>query len=271
MKKTICSVLFLAGIFSFFTGCSNKEASLPDYVKDSMSLVWAEEFDYEGSPDSSKWSYSLGNVNGWGNGEIQKYTDSLENVNVHDGVCTITALRDGNSNRWTSARIKTEHKAKWTGGYIEVRAKLPSGTGTWPAIWMMPEAMKYGNWPRSGEIDIMEHVGFDRDVVHGTIHTKAFNHKIETQKTRHDRLRGATKDFHTYAVYWTQDVIRWVYDGKTFYEFENTGNGWEEWPFDHPFYMILNVAIGGSWGGQKGIDKKLNSASMDIDYVRVYQ
>ena len=271
MKKIIFSAFMLMGFASILMGCKEKEAPLPEYVKQTMNLVWSDEFDYEGKPDDSKWNYSIGNLNGWGNGEIQKYTDKSENVNVHNGVCTITALREGKSNRWTSARIKTEHKGKWTGGYIEVRANLPEGVGTWPAIWMMPEANRYGQWPRSGEIDIMEHVGFDKERVHATIHTKSFNHKIGTQKTRSDILKGATKGFHTYAVYWTQDVIRWVYDGETFYEFQNTGNGWEEWPFDHPFYLILNIAIGGTWGGQQGIDKELKKATMDIDFVRVYQ
>lgn len=271
MKKILSITTAVLGLSLMLAGCGAKEAPLPDYVSENMSLVWSDEFDYQGKPAEDKWDYSLGNLNGWGNGEIQKYTDKSENVNVHDGVCTITALRAPKSNNWTSARIKTEHKASWTYGYIEVRAKLPEGVGTWPAIWMMPDYTKYGSWPRSGEIDIMEHVGYDRDVIHGTIHTKAFNHKINTQKTKHDRLKGATKDFHTYAVYWTEDVIRWVYDGKTFYEVENPHATWEEWPFDHPFHLIINIAMGGSWGGQQGIDKNLTKAVMDIDYVRVYQ
>lgn len=271
MKKIVFSALMVIGLSLIFTGCKDKEAPLPEYVKQTMSLVWADEFEYEGKPDESKWSYSIGNQNGWGNGEIQKYTDKPENVNVHKGICTITALREGKSNRWTSARMKTEHKGFWDRGYIEVRAKLPEGVGTWPAIWMMPEANRHGQWPRSGEIDIMEHVGFDKDRVHATVHSKAFNHKQGNQKTRSDILEGATKKFHTYAVYWIDDVIRWVYDGETFYETENPHMSWEEWPFDHPFYLILNVAIGGTWGGQQGIDKKMTKAAMEVDYVRVYQ
>ena len=271
MKKIVFPALMVIGLSVIFTGCKDKEAPLPEYVKQTMSLVWADEFEYEGKPDESKWSYSIGNQNGWGNGEIQKYTDKPENVNVHKGFCTITALREGKSNRWTSARMKTEHKGFWDRGYIEVRAKLPEGVGTWPAIWMMPEANRHGQWPRSGEIDIMEHVGFDKDRVHATVHSKAFNHKQGNQKTRSDILEGATKKFHTYAVYWTDDVIRWVYDGETFYETENPHMTWEEWPFDHPFYLILNVAIGGTWGGQQGIDKKMTKAAMEVDYVRVYQ
>lgn len=269
MKKKI-SVLFVFASCALLSACKEKD-TLPDYVRQNMSLVWSEEFDYQGRPDEGKWAYSMGNLNGWGNGEIQKYTDKKENVNVHKGICSITALREGKSNMWTSARIKTEHKASWQGGYIEVRARLPQGVGTWPAIWMMPEANRHGQWPRSGEIDIMEHVGFDKDRVHASIHTKAFNHKIGTQKTYSDVIKGATKNFHTYGLYWTEDLIRWVYDGQAFYEVENPKQTWAEWPFDQPFYLILNVAMGGTWDGQKGIDKKLTKATMDVDYVRVYQ
>lgn len=271
MKKMFFLLFIVTGFSVLFSSCKEKKSFLPDYVKNSMSLVWSDEFEKNGKLDENKWSYSIGNLNGWGNGEIQKYTDNIKNICVQNGICKITALREGKSNRWTSARIKTEHKGFWNGGYIEVCAKLPEGIGTWPAIWMMGESNKYGQWPRSGEIDIMEHVGFDKNRVHATIHSKAFNHKNGNQKTKSDILKGATNSFHTYAVYWTEDIIRWVYDGQTFYEVENPHKSWEEWPFDHNFYLILNVAIGGTWGGQQGIDKKLNKATMEVDYVRVYR
>ncbi len=269
MKRFFLSALAIGAVVLAMTGCSDRKVK--SGVPEGMNLVWNDEFDVDGKPDASKWTYSLGNLNGWGNGEIQKYTDKPENVTVHDGVLEINALRAPKSNSWTSARIKTEHLAHWDHGYIEVSAKLPSGVGTWPAIWMLPEGPRYGGWPRSGEIDIMEMVGFDLDEIHTTVHTKAFNHKINTQKTTHAKVKGTTKKFHTYAIDWNQDRIRWLVDGEEFYVFENPHVSWEEWPFDTPFHLIMNIAIDGSWGGQKGVDPKLEKATMLVDYVRVYQ
>lgn len=261
------SVLVLL-ISSFFFSCADRQEKQGTEIVSGMNLVWSDEFDYEGAPDPEKWDYSVGG-HGWGNGEIQKYTNSRDNSYVKDGVLCISAKNEGGL--WTSARLKTQYKGSWTYGYIEVRAKLPKGRGTWPAIWMMPEFDKYGGWPRSGEIDIMEHVGYEQDVIHTTVHTASFNHKKNTQKTRYAPVKNVSKKFHTYAVYWTPSSIEWLVDGETFFTFENSGNGIPEWPFDHPFYLILNVAIGGSWGGQQGIDEKLKSAEMLVDYVRVYQ
>ncbi len=153
------------------SGQAPADSSIPKGLK----LVWSDEFDVDGAPDPTKWDYSIGG-NGWGNGEIQKYTDKRENSFVKGGKLTIVASND--KGLWTSARLKTQYKGDWTYGYIEVRAKLPKGVGTWPAIWMMPTSEVYGAWPRSGEIDIVEHVGYDQDKVHTTIHTGAYNHRI---------------------------------------------------------------------------------------------
>lgn len=136
---------------------------------------------------------------------------------------------------------------------------------------MMPATDTYGSWPASGEIDIMENVGFDPDKIHTSIHTKSFNHRIGTQKTRSAYIKGVSSDFHTYAVEWTPKAVFWYVDDKPFYSFENTGNGSAEWPFDKPFDIILNVAMGGTWGGMQGMDPALTRADMLVDYVRVYQ
>ncbi|MCX7949275.1 MAG: glycoside hydrolase family 16 protein [Treponemataceae bacterium] len=238
------------------------------WVPAGYRLVWQDEFDYTGAPDENKWGYSTGG-NGWGNAEVQFYTDKRTNSFVDKGRLVIRALNEGGM--WTSARLKTQYKADWTYGYIEVRAKLPKGVGTWPAIWMLPTFDKYGGWPRSGEIDIMEHVGFDPEVVHTSVHTLAYNHKNGTHKTASAKIEGVTDGFHVYALEWTAQYLQWYIDGKPFFRFENEGKSFAEWPFDIPFYLIMNIAIGGSWGGQTGIDPNLKEAVMEVDYVRVYQ
>lgn len=282
MKKTLWNMTVLTGIaiLGVLMISCKKEPPKPAYddsaksaVPETMTLVWSDEFDYEGSPDPDKWDYRIGNINGWGNAEIQKYTKNPENVFVKDGVLTITALKNNpKSNNWTSAAVKTQYKAFWDHGFVEVRAKLPEGVGTWPAIWMMPNGDKYGNWPRSGEIDIMEMVGFDLNTIVTTLHTQAFNHKIGTQKTRSAQVFDTVNYYHTYAVDWNKDHMTWYVDGEEFYSVKNEwGDSHNEWPFDIPFYLMMNIAMGGSWGGEKGIDPELSSARMIVDYVRVYQ
>ncbi|MDR0785775.1 MAG: glycoside hydrolase family 16 protein [Treponema sp.] len=249
----------------FFPACTGKNVSA---VPEGKTLVWSDEFDQDGAPDSDKWNYSVGG-NGWGNAELQTYTNKRENSEVRKGILSITARND--NGRWTSARLKTQYKAGWKYGYLEVRAKLPEGRGTWPAIWMLPVGDKYGGWPRSGEIDVIEHVGFDQDRIHATVHTRAFNHRLNTQKSASAVVKGVSSAFHVYAIEWTPQWIQWYVDGELIFRFENSGEGVAEWPFDIPFYLILNVAIGGTWGGEKGIDPKLQDATMQVDYVRVYQ
>lgn len=263
MRKYIFIFTLSAIIFASCSSTQKKEN-----IPDGYSLVWADEFDVDGAPDTTKWDYSTGG-NGWGNAEVQFYTDKRDNSFVKNGKLHIVAKKDGS--KWTSARLKTQYKGDWTYGYIEIRAKLPEGVGTWPAIWMMPRGDKYGTWPRSGEIDIMEHVGFDPDIIHTSIHTSAYNHKIGTHRTQYKHIKNVSKKFHTYAVKWEENFIEWYVDGELFYRFDNEHKTVAEWPFDIPFYLILNIAIGGSWGGQQGIDPKLTEAQMLIDYVRVYQ
>ncbi len=245
-----------------------QEAAPVSNVPADLALAWSDEFDLDGAPDPSKWDYSLGG-NGWGNQELQNYTSDAKNAYVKKGMLHIVARKE--DGLWKSARLKTEGKAEWKYGYFEIRAKLPKGIGTWPAIWMLPRYAKYGNWPRSGEIDIMEHVGFDPEVIVTTAHTKAYNHRIGTQKSASRKVEGAQDGFHTYAVDWREDSITWYIDGVEAYRFDNERATTAEWPFDIPFHLIMNVAIGGSWGGQQGVDSRLKTAEMTVDYVRVYQ
>lgn len=248
---------------------------LPSLVQaQSWQLVWADEFDYTGLPDPTKWSYDIG-ANGWGNQESQYYTENrLENARVENGSLIIEARRElFSGSSYTSARLVSRGKGDWTYGRIEARAILPSGRGTWPAIWMLPTERIYGNkdWPDVGEIDIMEHVGFDPERVHGSIHVDRYNGLEGTHKTASKTIAGSLSQFHVYAIEWTPKHIRFLIDDVLYFRYDNESRGWTTWPFDNPFHLILNIAVGGTWGGQQGIDDSIFPAQMLIDYVRVYE
>lgn len=233
--------------------------------------TWQDEFDYAGRPNPAKWGYDLGGK-GWGNNELQNYTDRLDNASVGAGVLSIVAKKEAMAgSRYTSARLVSRGKGDFLYGRFEIRAKLPSGRGTWPAIWMLPTDGAYGGWPQSGEIDIMEHVGFDPDKVHVSVHTGAYYHKIGTHKTSTKMVAGAMTGFHRYRVDWTPYAVRGYIDDEQVYEFVNEGAGPAVWPFDKRFHLLLNIAVGGDWGGQKGVDDAIFPARMQIDYVRVYR
>lgn len=233
--------------------------------------LWADEFDNTGAPDPAKWGYDIGG-SGWGNNELQYYTNSTNNAKVENGKLSIIARQEslGGMN-YTSARLTSRGKGDFTYGRIEVKAKLPAGRGTWPAIWMLPTDMAYGAWPKSGEIDIMEHVGYDPGNVHFSIHTEAYNHLINTQKTSTQFIATAITDFHKYRVDWTPYAVRGYYDDQQVFAFINEGLGYSKWPFDKKFHLILNLAIGGNWGGAQGVDNSIFPATMEVDYVRVYR
>lgn len=251
----------------------------PQSKPKSWKLVWSDEFDYNGLPNPSKWNYDVGG-HGWGNKELQNYTERRkENARVENGVLVIEARRDGNDgNPYTSARLVTKGKGDWTYGRIEVRAKLPSGRGTWPAIWMLATKRSYGAgyWPDNGEIDIMEHVGYDPDVIHFSAHTKAYHHSIGTQKSAKTTIDSARSDFNVYAVEWTPQEIRWYVNDRQYFKFDNEklsnpAADNKQWPFDKPFHLLLNLAVGGTWGGAHGVDDSIWPQRMEVDYVRVYQ
>lgn len=239
-------------------------------------LIWADEFDYSGYPDNSKWDYDLGNgcpqLCGWGNNERQYYTNDLHNVRVENGLLIIEAHQRADSARpYTSARLVTRGKAQWKYARIEVRARLPKGRGTWPAIWMLPTDWAYGGWPASGEIDVMEHVGFDPGVIHGTIHTEVYNHMKKTQKEGIVHVADAQEGFHVYSVNWSENTIEFFVDNKRYHSVVRSPNDtFREWPFDQRFYLILNIAVGGFWGGRQGIDDSILPQRMEVDYVRVF-
>lgn len=235
-------------------------------------LVWSDEFDYTGLPDSSKWSYDTGG-DGWGNNELQYYTaNRAENARVENGLLVLEARKEAIEGRsYSSARLVSRQKGDWQYGMIEVRAQLPQGRGIWPAIWMLPTDWQYGDWPRSGEIDIMEFVGYAPDSIYGSVHTESFNHVKGTQSTGGVFMPDQGKAFHVYAIAWEKNSIRFFFDGREYHRFDNNHQGWQAWPFDQRFHLLLNIAVGGNWGGKNGIDENIFPQRMLVDYVRVYQ
>jgi beta-glucanase (GH16 family) len=239
-------------------------------LKDNYKLVWSDDFDGTGTPDPSLWTYDVGGQ-GWGNNELQFYTRARqENARRENGKLVIEARRENWENRqYTSARLLS--KTSWQYGKVEVRAKLPEGLGTWPAIWMLA-ATNPLKWPDDGEIDIMEHVGYDPGRIHGTVHCKDYNHTIGTQKANQIMVPDFATAFHTYQLEWDKDSIRVGMDNKHYFRFgREAGKGYGAWPFDNKFYLILNIAVGGNWGGQKGVDSTIWPRRMEVDWVKVYQ
>lgn len=234
---------------------------------DCSHLIWDDEFNTAGAPATDKWDYDTGG-GGWGNNELETYTNTRTNSWVDNGKLYIKAVKTNNS--WTSARLVTRQKGDWLYGRIEVKAKLPSGKGTWPAIWMLPADWAYGSWPLSGELDIMEHVGYNPGVIYGTAHTGAYNSPMGTQKGSNTSVPDAMTTFHVYAIEWDAKRIRWYVDDQLYYTFSNEHKTYKEWPFDKRFHLLLNIAIGGDWGGAQGIDPNLTEATMEVEYVRVY-
>ena len=244
-------------------------------VNDSIeyTLVWSDEFD-SSDIDMSKWSYDVGTGDwGWGNGEAQYYTSNSNNSFIEDGKLIIQALLQnyGGAN-YTSARMVTKNKGDWRYGRIEVRAKLPAGTGTWPAIWMLPTDYVYGGWPNSGEIDIMEHVGFDPGRIHGTAHTDLYNWFDGSPPPGGSMIvSDFNSEFHDYILEWTENNLKWFVDGNQYFTYTNNNQGWSRWPFDQYFHLLLNIAIGGTWGGEQGIDDSIFPVRLEVDYVRVFE
>jgi beta-glucanase (GH16 family) len=231
--------------------------------------VWVDEFNST-TVDGSKWTFETGG-NGWGNNELQYYTSGA-NATTTGGILNITAKKEVFSgNQYTSTRMITKGKGDWLYGRFEVRAKVPKGRGTWPAIWMLPSDNSYGTWPASGEIDIMEHVGYDMNKIHSSVHTSAYNHTRGTQKTATKIIADASDSFHIYRVDWTPFAVKGYIDNVGYFEFKNENSGFAAWPFNKNFHLILNVAVGGNWGGAQGIDDTVFPASLAIDYVKVYK
>jgi beta-glucanase (GH16 family) len=248
-------------------------------------LVWAEEFNYTGLPDTTKWSYEEGLVR---NKEAQYYTRSRkENAWVQDGYLTITARKEAFGNRlyingntdwrkkdslaaYTSAAIITKNKVSWKYGRIEVRARVPKGKGVWPAIWMLGDNIDQTGWPKCGEIDILEYVGFEPDHIYGTVHFSDTASGKHTAKGNRIIIKDPFDDFHLYTMEWDQTQIKIYCDNRLFHVFDTEQAGKSENnPFRNPHYLLINLALGGSWGGQ--IDEDILPQQFILDYVRVYQ
>ena len=243
------------------------------------TLVWSDEFDTDGLPDASKWDYDTDrNAVGWFNNELQYYArNRLENSRVEGGRLIITARKeqlssapDYGGQRYTSARLVTRGKASWTNGFYEVRAKMPCGHGTWPAIWTLGTG---GRWPEDGEIDILEQTGQNKTQVLGTVHTRAYNYvngSLGVGRGASTPVPDACSAFHNYQLTWSADRIEIGVDGSVYMVFDNPKTGDTRiWPFDNPQYLILNLAIGGDLGGT--VDPAFTTQQMEVEHVRVYR
>lgn len=241
----------------------------------SWNLVWADEFDQpDGSaPDPTKWNHQQGG-SGWGNGELQHYSDSTENSYIQDGMLVIQANEEYMLGRdYTSARLTTQFKGDWMYGRFEIRAKLPNTQGIWPAFWLLPSRGVYGSGTAGGEIDIMEMIGSEPNRAYGTLH---FGNPPERASNSYDLPHGKaySDDFHIFALEWGSNEIRWYVDDKLFHSatewFTSTKNASYPAPFDQNFYLIVNVAVGGTWPGNPDTSSVFPQM-MYVDYVRVYQ
>ncbi|MDA0684224.1 MAG: glycoside hydrolase family 16 protein [Bacteroidetes bacterium] len=261
-------------------GCDSSsdtaEEETPIDAPPGWSLVWNDEFNGS-SIDATKWNHEV-NANGGGNNELQYYTARKKNSFVENGHLVIEAheerFTDVEGTRdYTSARMTTRGRGDWTYGRFEIRARLPKGQGIWPAIWMMPTASEYGGWAASGEIDIMEIIGSQPDLLHGTLHFGGTHPNNQSSGASYQLPAGSlSSDFHTYAVEWQEGEIRWyiddvLYSTKTEW---NSANGPYPAPFDKDFFIILNVAVGGNWPGSPNAST-LFPQRMEVDFVRVYE
>lgn len=279
MKYNFLFFIFSISLLFFLSCCSKKTVTsiinnpspTPVPVATTYQLVWSEEFDKDGLPDSTKWGYDVGG-NGWGNNELEYYTNArLENARVVNGNLIIEARKESFSGRnYTSARLLTKNKAQWTYGKFDIKAKLPKGTGMWPAIWLL-SANDPLHWPDDGELDIMEEVGFNQNVIYGTAHNKLYNGANGQQKGGNTLVPDADNAFHIYSLEWTTNQVVWSVDSVPYFTYADPGLGFGGWPYANDFFMILNIAVGGNWGGQKGVDDSIFPQQMVIDYVRVYQ
>lgn len=234
--------------------------------------VWSDEFNTPGLPDSTKWSYEVGMIR---NNELQYYTDKrFENARIDDTTLVIEALKEtqfGNGSTCTSASLISQRKGDWKYGKIEVSAKIPTGKGTWPAIWMMPTNSEYGGWAKSGEIDIMENIGFKPNDIYFTCHYEGIDGSGHGSSGTNRAFSQPYSKFLKYAIIWSPEKIEWYVDDVLYHTYRKTDEDHKVWPFNKEFYLILNLAIGGDWGGQQGIDYALFPKKFYIDYVRVYQ
>jgi beta-glucanase (GH16 family) len=256
MKRlTLYTLPFI--LFIFF----NQRAT--SQINKKYKLIWSDEFNYTGKPDSSKWGYNLG-AGGWGNNEAEYYTNRIDNATVKNGTLKIIAKKEKyDSSEYTSARLLTKNKFSFTYGKVVARAKIPFGKGTWPAIWMLGANDETVGWPDCGEIDIMEHAGNRLNKIYGTLHYPG--HSGGEADGSIIMVKNVTTTFHIYSVEWDSAAVNISVDGRLIHSVVNSG----KIPFNHNFFLIMNVAMGGGFGGT--IDTAFKSAAMEVDYIRVYQ
>jgi beta-glucanase (GH16 family) len=278
LRKPVAMAVIACLLITCFSACSKKEENkgiLIDNDMDdpassdaSLKLVWSEEFNAT-TIDASKWNFEV-NGDGGGNGEAQYYTDRSSNAAIKDGNLVITAVKESYQGKsYTSARLTTAKKGEFKYGRIEARAKLPKGRGMWPAIWLLSNTVPL-NWPHTGELDIMEAVGYRPDTVFSTIHSTSSGYGNWLP------VPNSSTVYHTYSADWTADTVKFFVDKTLVSSYANehlpdATAAANQWPFDHPFFIILNVAVGGAWGGIQGIDDTIFPQSMSVDWVRVYQ
>lgn len=234
-------------------------------VTNAATLIWSDEFNIDGAPDSKKWGYDIGTGSGgWGNNELEYYTNRTDNAVVSGGILKIIAKKEAYAgSNYTSARLLTKDKFSFKYGKVEARAKLPAGVGTWPAIWMLGNNINTVSWPVCGEIDIMEHIGVNLNKIYGTLHHPGHSGGNADGKTV--MISNATTEFHKYTMEWNEISIKFAVDDTVFYTFTNNAS----LPFNQNFFLLLNFAMGGNFGG--AVDPAFSSATFEIDYIRVYQ
>ena len=239
------------------------------YVEgEGSTATWSEEFNYNGVVDSDTWTHEIGNGDwGWGNGEYQYYTSSLNNSIVEDGVLKISAKKEDVAGyEYTSARIVSRDKFEFQYGRVDIRAKLPTGAGTWPALWLLGSNHYEIGWPECGEIDIMEHWGHNPTVIAGSIHTPMSHGDTWTKGTIN--ISDYHEEFHIYSIDWNENRIQFLVDDELYYTYAPSPKDSENWPFDQEMFFILNVAMGGHWFD---VDPQFNESTMEVDYIRIYQ
>ena len=270
-KERTGEVVIMSGTARKYIPFLQAEAPNPYPAPEGYELVWQDEFNEGSELNAEDWTHEV-----WGKGTVNDEKQYYVN-HLTPGGAKVTEIKDGKllinclmeDGKVYSGRVYAKVKQGWTYGYIEASIKLPKGKGTWPAFWMMP--VNFTSWPADGEIDIMEEVGGHPNYVSSSLHANAHVHSNGTQVTHEMYLEGAEDDFHTYAIEWTHDNITTYVDGQVQLSYDNRGLGRDDWPYDDPFYIILNLAWGGTWGGTYGIDESALPTTMEIDYVRVFQ
>lgn len=266
--RQISRIVLALVLVSMLAACSGASTAAKITPPPGYRLVWSDEFDGE-KIDTQNWTYDIG-AGGWGNGEAEYYTDRSENARIENGLLVIEARQEKyDSAYYTSARLKTKGLQNFQYGRIEARLKVPAGKGMWPAFWMLGSTFDGTNWPDCGEIDIMEYIGKEPDLIMGTAHGPGYSGALGISKWNRQTFDIAD-DFHTYAIEWQEGQIDWYFDGTLYHTVKRADVGEREWVFDQPFFIILNLAVGGQLAGPIGLDVTFPRQVL-VDYVRVFE